>query len=117
MQVLEMTRDVVGIETARGAARGVGVCVCVFVFFAGLQVEHEVVDDQLGAATEELGQAYLLGVARGVDRGECVGRGDFDQGEFAAFCVQLVSSTCELLFFLKEREAERAVFFLRNDLT
>src|SRR5207248_7343680 len=72
--------------------------------------EHEVVDEQLGAAVKELCEGL-----RAVLRLEAVVLLDRDPGQLAPFPGQLVAPAGEFLLLLQQRVALRLPLLLRAD--
>src|SRR6516164_2177042 len=100
--VLEMLAgavDVVGVEGAADAA----------LFPAG--AEHEVLDDQLAAPLEKVGEGYLA--PRPV---EDIGLLDLDPGHLAALPAQFVARPGKLLLLRQQRPARDQPFVLRHDV-
>src|SRR5258708_1826759 len=62
-----------------------------------VRTEHEVVDEQLAAAGEEIGERFFP--VRAVEN---VGLLDFFPGKFAALLAEFVAESCELLFLFQE---------------
>ncbi len=81
---------------------------------AGVPVgrEHEVVDDELGAAGEQVRQAHLFAITVG----EGIVALDLDDGKGAALAGQGVAGAGVLLFGFKEGEAVGEVFGGGDDL-
>lgn len=98
-QVLVGAVDVVGEEGAALAA------------FCPAGAEHEVVDDQLAAAAEQVGEAQFA-----VGTLEAVGFVDFYPGQGAAFGAEFVSFTGEGFFVGQVFAAGGEPFFTRDDL-
>jgi hypothetical protein len=75
-----------------------------------------VVDDELFAAFEEIGEGGGLFIAGGSQSGEGVGFGDLNDGECAALFAEGVVRFGELFFFGEKVEPRCAVFVGGDDL-
>jgi len=75
------------------------------------RTKHEVVDDQLAATVEQIGQRFL---ASGPF--EQIGLVYFDPRQFATLPAQFVAGVSESLFSFQERFARGEPFRLRYDL-
>src|SRR5215469_13643195 len=77
--------------------------------FRPLRAEHEVINHELRAAGEELGQRYsALGPV------EYVILFDFDPGQFAPVAAELVAEPSKHFLFFQQRSARLKPFFVRN---
>ena len=103
-------RDVAAREVDRRAVEVVGPERAVLASHLGIRAEHEVVDHQLAAAIEQVGQR--LPPLRAVER---VLLGDGLPGEVPARLGQGVARAGELLFLLEEPGAGGDPLFARND--
>jgi hypothetical protein len=72
--------------------------------------EHEMLDDQLAAPIEEVGER--LPARRAIEH---IGLFDLDPGQFAALCAQLVAQPGELLFSRQMRLARGQPLVSHND--
>jgi hypothetical protein len=98
LQVRHLRAERVRDRRADGAARVVR------------RAEHEVVDEQLGPAVEEIGEALSAVLAL-----EPVVLLDRDPGQLAPLAGQLIAAACELFLLLEQLVALRPPLVLRGD--
>ena len=80
--------------------------------FLPVRPEHEMIDEELALAAEQIGECHLAGQPV-----ENVLLFDFDPRQLATLKVQFVAQFRELLFFHQKFLAGDKPFFLRHDLT